>query len=164
MPRLVLDAVVHAGFGPVRVMTTHMEFYSPEQRMAQVATIRQAHEAAAARFALPPREGNGTFATDVQTASAVLTGDFNMTPEEPILRSLLEPFDGGVPAFRDAWTVAHGAAPHPHSFCIFEQVHKPPHTSDYILLTEDLAPRVRNVHYDVETQVSDHQPVLLELA
>ena len=164
MPRLVIEAVIHAGFGPVRVMTTHMEFYSADQRQAQVATIRQAHRVAASRFVLPPKPGNGTFAADVQTPSAILTGDFNMTPDEPILHQLLEPFDDGAPAFRDAWSVAHGDRPHPHSFCIYEQLHKPPHTSDYILVTEDLASRVRAVHYDVDTQVSDHQPVLLELA
>jgi endonuclease/exonuclease/phosphatase family metal-dependent hydrolase len=163
MPRVVIEAVVHAAFGPVRVMTTHLEFYSADQRSAQVATIRQAHRVAAERALLPPKPGNGTFATDVQTPSAIVTGDFNMTPDEPILRALLDPFEGGVPAFRDAWTVAHGTAPHPHSFCIYEQLHKPPHTSDYVLVTEDLAPRVRNLFYDTGTQVSDHQPVLLEL-
>ena len=163
MPRLVLEAVVHAPFGPVRVMTTHLEFYSDVQRAAQVETIRDARRAAAARAGNPPRSANGPFSPDAQTRSAILTGDFNMTPDEPILRRLLDPFKAGAPAFRDAWTVLNGDAPHPLSFCIFEQIHKPPHTSDYIMLTEDLAPRLARVHYDVETQVSDHQPVLVEL-
>ncbi|MCC7273377.1 MAG: endonuclease, partial [Alphaproteobacteria bacterium] len=77
---------------------------------------------------------------------------------------LLEPFDDGTPALLDAWTAMHGTTPHPHSFCIYEQLHKPPHTSDYILLTKDLLPRLTHVHYEVGTQVSDHQPVLIELA
>jgi endonuclease/exonuclease/phosphatase family metal-dependent hydrolase len=31
-------------------------------------------------------------------------------------------------------------------------------------VTEDLAPRLKRVFYDVATKVSDHQPVLVELA
>lgn len=163
MPRLLLEAVVHAPFGPVRVMTTHLEFYSLVQRNAQVAAIREAHRLACARAALPPAAATGTFAPDVQARGAILTGDFNMTPDEAPVRDLLQPFAGDVPAFVDAWTALNGTKPHPHSFCIYEQLHKPPHTSDYVLLTEDLRPRLTRVHYDVETQVSDHQPVLIEL-
>jgi hypothetical protein len=30
-------------------------------------------------------------------------------------------------------------------------------------VSEDLAPRLRNVFYDVNTKVSDHQPAIVEL-
>jgi endonuclease/exonuclease/phosphatase family metal-dependent hydrolase/multidrug efflux pump subunit AcrA (membrane-fusion protein) len=162
MPRVVIEAVVHAAFGPVRVMTTHLEFYSADQRSAQVATIRQAHRVAAERALLPPKPGNGTFATDVQTPSAIVTGDFNMTPRRADTAGPARPVRRrpGLPGRLDG---RPRTALHPHSFCIYEQLHKPPHTSDYVLVTEDLAPRVRNLFYDTGTQVSDHQPVLLEL-
>ena len=32
MPRMLLEAVVRAPFGPLRVMTTHLEYYSQRQR------------------------------------------------------------------------------------------------------------------------------------
>ncbi|MCC7274281.1 MAG: endonuclease/exonuclease/phosphatase family protein, partial [Alphaproteobacteria bacterium] len=82
MPRLLLEAVVEAPFGSLRVMTTHLEFYSLVQRTAQVEAIRSAHRLAAARTRLPPDAANGPFAPHVQAASAILTGDFNMTPDE----------------------------------------------------------------------------------
>ena len=37
------------------------------------------------------------------------------------------------------------------------------YASDFIFVTEDLVPRVRQVVVDGDTQASDHQPVLLEL-
>jgi len=33
-----------------------------------------------------------------------------------------------------------------------------------VFVTEDMAPRVREVTVDTQTQASDHQPVLIELA
>ena len=66
MPRLLLEATVQAPFGPLRVMTTHLEYYSPLQRAAQVEAVRSRHAEAIARplgnhllpmpLALPPLE------------------------------------------------------------------------------------------------------------
>lgn len=35
---------------------------------------------------------------------------------------------------------------------------------DFIFVTENLASRVRDVTVDMQTQASDHQPVLIEMA
>ena len=43
MPRMLLEAVVQAPFGPLRVMTTHLEYYSQTQRAAQVEALRAHH-------------------------------------------------------------------------------------------------------------------------
>jgi endonuclease/exonuclease/phosphatase family metal-dependent hydrolase len=163
MPRLLIEAVVEAPSGPLRVMTTHLEYSSDRLRRAQVAGIREAHRAACERVATPREDGPGTYARYPTSASAVLTGDFNMRPPDPTKRRISEPFGDGVPALLDAWQVAHGADPHPTSFCLFEQSNGPPHCCDFVFVTEDLASKVRRVDYDQETQASDHQPVLLEL-
>jgi endonuclease/exonuclease/phosphatase family metal-dependent hydrolase len=34
---------------------------------------------------------------------------------------------------------------------------------DFVLVTADLARRVKRVEYELETQASDHQPVIIEL-
>ena len=46
MPRLLLEAVVEAPSGPLRIMTTHLEYSSSELRRAQVEGIREAHRTA----------------------------------------------------------------------------------------------------------------------
>ncbi len=43
MPRAALEAVVEAPFGPLRVLTTHLEYYSAEHRAAQVGRLRAIH-------------------------------------------------------------------------------------------------------------------------
>ncbi|MCP8940329.1 endonuclease/exonuclease/phosphatase family protein [Alsobacter sp. SYSU M60028] len=163
MPRGLVEAVVHAGGAPVRVMTTHLEYSHPALRQAQVEAIRELHRAACAREATPREDGPGTYVRRPGAVSAILCGDFNMRPEDLTLHRLAEPFGDGAPRFVDAWRALNGDAPHPDSACIVDQSFAPPHCCDYVFVTEDIAPRLRRVVYDVDTRVSDHQPVLVEL-
>jgi endonuclease/exonuclease/phosphatase family metal-dependent hydrolase len=163
MPRLLLEAVVETPSGPVRVMTTHLEYSAGGLRKAQVEGIREAHRTACERIVTPREDGPGTYALFPTSPSAILTGDFNMRPDDPVKRRISEPFSRQVPALLDAWQVAHGGSPHPTSFCLFEQSNGPPHCCDFMFVTEDLAPKVGRIDYNQTTQASDHQPVLLEL-
>ena len=162
MPRGLIEAVVMAPFGPVRVMTTHLEYSSAEARVAQVEAIRAVHAASCSREDRPRRSGAGPYATQPGSRSAILTGDFNMKPEDPTRHRLLEASASG-PALVDAWEAQTPGRPHPPSFCIAEQKYGPPHCSDYVFVTEDLLERLETVSYDVETRLSDHQPVVLSL-
>lgn len=163
MPRLLLEAVVEAPSGPLRIMTTHLEYSADKLRRAQVQGIREAHRTAYERTVTLRENGPGTYALIPTSPAAVLTGDFNMRPDDPVKLRISEPFDNGAPSLLDAWQVAHGPHPHPPSFCLFEQSNGPPHCCDFIFVTEDLAPRVSRIAYDQETQASDHQPVLIDL-
>lgn len=163
MPRLLIEAVVMAPFGPVRVMTTHLEYYSPKLRAASVEGIRDIHRQASARAAQPPLPADSMFRPYPATRSAILTADFNMQTSDPSYGRLSAPFDDATLPFVDAWTLRNPGTLHPLSFCIYEQVAGQPHCCDFIFVTEDLAPRVTDVVYDTQTQVSDHQPVLIAL-
>jgi endonuclease/exonuclease/phosphatase family metal-dependent hydrolase len=163
MPRLLLEATVEAPSGPLRVMTTHLEYSSDTLRRAQVEGIREAHRTACERVATPRENGPGTYALYPTSPSAVLTGDFNMRPEDPVKQRISESFNGRVPALMDAWAVAHGSAAHPPSFCLFDQTYGTPHCCDFMFVTEDLAAKIRTIVYNQKSQASDHQPVLLEL-
>ena len=50
MQRVLVEVVVEAPFGALRVMTTHLEYYSAVQRAAQVERIRELHTEAALRL------------------------------------------------------------------------------------------------------------------
>lgn len=163
MPRLLIDSVVQAPWGPLRVMTTHLEYYSPQQRIGQVETIRRAIQEGRARAGIPPVQGPGGFAPADEAASAIVTADFNMTFDNPTFQRLLERGEDGAPGLIDAWSARHPNEPHPFSFCIYDQRYDKPHCCDFILFTPDLKTRLRRVFYDTQTQVSDHQPVLIEL-
>jgi endonuclease/exonuclease/phosphatase family metal-dependent hydrolase len=163
MPRLLLEAVVEGPSGPMRIMTTHLEYSSDKLRHAQVEGIREAHRTAHERQVTRRENGPGTYALYPTSSSAVLTGDFNMRPDDPVKKRISDRFSNGAPALVDAWIAAHGSVTHPPSFCLFEQSNGPPHCCDFIFVTEDLATRIRRITYDQETQASDHQPVLIEL-
>ncbi|MBJ6128262.1 endonuclease/exonuclease/phosphatase family protein [Microvirga splendida] len=163
MPRLLIEAVVMAPFGPLRIMTTHLEYSSAKLRSAQVEGILDVHRSACDREEMQREDGPGTYVRGPSTRSAILTGDFNMKPDDPTKRRLSDPISSSKFTLIDAWATLHPEKPHPPSFCLYDQTYGPPHCCDYIFVTQDLIPRVRQIEYDTETKVSDHQPVIVEL-
>ncbi len=168
MQRLALEVVVEDKSGPVRVITTHVEFYSAAHQAAQVEALRTLHHEATQRALHPPKpvDDEGTYRTAPRPVSAIVTGDFNFEPSNPCHARMLAPFDAGTPPFRDAWTLAHPGQPHDATCGIgdAEQWKQGPHCRDFIFVTADLAPRVRGVTVDTKTTASDHQPIHLALA
>lgn len=139
MPRVAVEAVVEAPFGPLRVTTTHLEYYSAEHRAAQVERLRGIHSEG-----LP--------------APAILCGDFNFAPDDPLYGRIRHA------GFADPWEALHPGEPHPPTFRLHEpEPERPPYCCDFIFVTEDLVPRLRSIRVDADNQASDHQPVVLEL-
>jgi endonuclease/exonuclease/phosphatase family metal-dependent hydrolase len=166
MRRMLLEAVVEAPFGLVRVMTTHLEYYSATQRAAQVEALRSLHAEACAeaRSFVETDNSEKTFRSLLRPASAILTADFNFKPDDPLHARIQQPFDDGTPALRDAWTACWPGVPYPPTLGVYDRKQWPaPYTSDFIFVTEDLLPRIVEVKVDSITQASDHQPVLLTL-
>ncbi|MBS0337985.1 MAG: endonuclease/exonuclease/phosphatase family protein [Proteobacteria bacterium] len=166
MPRIAVEAVVEARFGLVRVITTHLEYYSARQRLAQVERLRELHrEACGHARAKPSAEyDSGPFQPFERPRRALVTGDFNMKTDDPAYARMLAPFEGSEPRFVDAWAHANPGKRHPPTFCVFgKEYAKEPYCCDFVFATEDLAPRLRSVRVDVDTQASDHQPVMVEL-
>ena len=170
MQRVCVEVVVSAARGPLRVMTTHLEYYSACQRAEQVSALRSLHQVACdhARRPRMAKAGGGAsdppFAVLPRPASAVLCGDFNYPPEAPEYRQLVAPFDDGTPAWRDTWPIVHRGVPHAHTVGLHgAEWPEHPFCCDYICVNEDLGKWVAAVSVNQETDASDHQPVLLEL-
>ncbi|MBC5764984.1 endonuclease/exonuclease/phosphatase family protein [Ramlibacter albus] len=162
MPRMCTVVTVDApGLGPVRVMTTHLEYYSRIQRMAQARALRELHVAYCEQAAAPPQpsDDGSAFRTKAHTAQAVLCGDFNFEEHEAEYAAVTE---GG--ALLDAWRLLHGDAERPPTFRLFDRTYGPePIACDFVMVSPGLAPRVRSLGVDLHTRVSDHQPVTVEL-
>jgi len=165
MPRIAIEAVVGAPFGDVRVITTHLEYYSARQRMAQAHALRAiyAEGHAYARDAQLTKTDRSPFHTFIRPKATIITGDFNFEPDGPEHPALLAPFDDGTPPLHDAWQVAHPGEPHASTFCIYQksdssggELH-----CDFVFVSEELRGRVRALTVDQKTQASDHQPVIL---
>ncbi len=158
MPRAALELVIDAPWGPVRVTTTHLEYYSDAQRTAQVERLLEIDREAAAHARARPsdRYASGPFQVFPRPASGILTGDFNMRPQDPPAARLRE-------SYADAWVATHPGVAHPPTFCLHGNEHeKESYCCDFVFVTPDLAPRIASVRVDADTQASDHQPVIVE--
>ena len=156
MPRVAVEAVVQAPFGPLRVITTHLEYYSAEHRAAQVARLE-----AVLREAVAPRQEvrePGPFRSQAAPESSILCGDFNLPPDDPLHWEITRM------GFVDAWQALHRGTPHPPTFRLHERREdQSPYCCDYVFVTPDLAPRLQSIRIDADNRASDHQPVIVEL-
>ena len=167
MPRLLLEALVDAPFGPLRVMTTHLEYYSALQRAVQVEALRRRHEEACGH-ALAGGKGeaaDGPFERQPQSVSAILTGDFNLRPDDPLHARLAEGYaDARVPALDDVWQRLHPGEPQPPTIGVHDREQWPePFACDFIFASSDLRDRLKSVAVDSRTLASDHPPMVVEL-
>lgn len=153
MPRALVEVVVAAPFGPLRVMTTHLEYYSGEHRAAQIARIAELHREANGGQRLVDEPGS--YESYGRGTSALLCGDFNLQPEDPHHRRML---DAG---FVDAWQALNAGKPRQATFHLYDG--ETPYCCDYVFLTPDLVPRLESLRIDSQTQASDHQPLIVEL-
>ncbi|MGH8712387.1 MAG: endonuclease/exonuclease/phosphatase family protein [Casimicrobiaceae bacterium] len=166
MPRIALEAVVRASFGDVRVITTHLEYYGKVKRAAQVEALRSiyAEGSGHARSGRVVEKGGGPFHDHLRPASTIITGDFNLEPDDRLHARMVERFGNGTPALADAWEVAHPDTAHPSTFKIYEKERpdEPEQHCDFIFVSADLTQRLKAIRIDQKTQASDHQPVLAE--
>ena len=166
MPRGLIEAVVEAPGGKLRVLTTHLEYYSQIQRMSQVQHLKYLHWEACERARLyQPNTGlDAPFQLGFRPGSAIYCGDFNFTPDSAEYAEILATDESIALPLVDAWSHAHpntARAPTAglHGFKWPER----PACYDYFFITEDLLPRLNDVSVQSETAASDHQPIVIDI-
>lgn len=175
MPRMCTVVTVQdPQLGPVRVMTTHLEYHSQRQRMAQARCLRRMHfEALSHTYGAPQFAQDGSpYQSKPHTEHAVLCGDFNFEPQQPEYAALsakaeaIECLEAGWPErvvgarWHDAWQLLHAKQKQPPTFKVFERQFGPtPVACDFVWVSDSLRSQVRSWETDGQTQASDHQPV-----
>ena len=159
MQRQAIEAVVATAAGPLRVVTTHLEYFSAAHRAAQIERLRQLQAEAADNVARPAKPAASPYDPVPRPAALVLCGDLNVQPHEAEYGQLF------APPLADAWRVVRGDEPHPPSTGLFDRRQWPMggHCRDYFAVTADVAQRVAAVDMDAATDASDHQPLRLRL-
>jgi endonuclease/exonuclease/phosphatase family metal-dependent hydrolase len=165
MPRVAVEAVVAAPWGPLRVLTTHLEYYSAKQRIAQVEALRSLHQEACGHAGLmrPDSGCHPPFAALPRPTGGLVCGDFNFPPSAAEYAQMQAPI-AGSPRLLDAWALAHPGVPHEPTVGLHE-AEWPGHAfcCDYFFLSEDIASRLKSIEVIATTAASDHQPVLVTL-
>jgi endonuclease/exonuclease/phosphatase family metal-dependent hydrolase len=167
MPRVAVEAVVAAPSGLVRLVTTHLEYWSRPQRSQQVRRLREIHAEghAHARLGSAERDDGGPFHRLPHPFATIVTGDFNLGPDDPDHAQMLAPFPDGASRLHDAWRLVHGDRPQPPTFCVHEPYSpdSTPIACDFVFVSDELARRVSAVEVDSATRLSDHQPVVVTI-
>lgn len=167
MQRVALEAVLQARGGSLRVIVTHLEFYSLTQRLSQVEELRRLQREAAAHASHPAPSENaaGPFAPSGRPVSAIVCGDFNSEFGSQAYQRFVEPLEDG-PGFVDAWTSLHPSRTPPPTAGVYDTVQwsSGAIACDFVFVTEDLRDRLVRCEIDGATQASDHQPIVLELS
>ncbi len=167
MQRALVEIIVTTAFGPIRVQTTHLEYYSQHQREIQIETIRRLHvEACTMSSHAPlPTKQERPLDGSARPTEAILCGDLNFTPTANERSQILAPFESDIPTFNDARTLMYPDEPHAPTVGIHtvDAINQPA-CLDYILITDGLKNHLKMYHTDAVTQASDHQPVWIELS
>jgi endonuclease/exonuclease/phosphatase family metal-dependent hydrolase len=165
MRRQALEVTVQTGFGPVRIVNTHLEYYSAAQREAQIGRLLDLQEEASTSPERPDPEYFDPYVSQTWAQSSLLCGDFNFDVADP-QHALLHASSRPGLNYRDAWTLRYPGRRHEPTCGIHDSAQwtQGPDCRDFIFVTENLADRIRHVEVDGVTSASDHQPVLIELA
>jgi endonuclease/exonuclease/phosphatase family metal-dependent hydrolase len=166
MPRGALEVVLDTPTGKLRVINTHLEYFSPMQRMAQVRDLKYVHWEACERAHIyqPDSSLEAPFQLGERPATAIICGDFNFTERSAEYGEMLVPVEGALPLV-DAWRAAHpDLARAPTAGLHGYKWPDKADCFDYFFITSDLEARMTSAEVQSETSASDHQPIVLDLS
>jgi endonuclease/exonuclease/phosphatase family metal-dependent hydrolase len=165
MRRHALEVTVRAAFGALRIVNTHLEYHSAQQRQAQIARLLDLQQEASTSPKVSISEHQEPYGSQTLSASSLLYGDFTFDVSDSQHALIDQSARPGL-NYRDAWTICHPGQPRSPTCGLYDhaQWSEGSDCRDFIFTTEDLAGRIRRVEVDGRTDASDRQPVLIELA
>lgn len=165
MRRQALEVVVATGDRALRVVTTHLEYHSIAQRLAQARHLAALEAEWTDGVMAPPPAGKGPYGALPPIDGTVLCGDFNFPTDEASYAATVARAPNGAELI-DAWPALHGSAPHAPTCGVHDHVQwkQGAHARDFCFVSASLRARLRSLAVDTATDASDHQPLLLALA
>ncbi len=164
MARQALEVTVATAQGSLRVVNTHLEFHSANQRLAQVGRLRAIHAEIASNIEHPPAfDATGPYMELQRPVDCVLCGDFNMDVDSTEYTIMLNGVGGS--RFHDAWRCLHPDRDHDPTCGIYDHQQWPEgaHCRDFFFVTENVARQISDLTVNTETDASDHQPLMITL-
>ena len=166
MPRQLIEITVQTPLFPLCIMTTHLEYHSETQRYAQLKRILSINKEINNLTKFPPLfDTNGPYAKLERSNNFVICGDFNFLPKS-IEYDLLTSDKENLEPLMDAWKLVNPNSIHTPTCGIFDkkQWREGPHCRDFAFISSNIKDNVDNIFVNVETDASDHQPVILTLS
>ena len=159
MQRIAVETVLDSTIGPVSLLNTHLAFHDDAENQQQVAHLNHLEQERTAHHREPKQTGAGTYQQGPLASARMLCGDFNFMPDTPQYRYQLEM------NWADAWKLHKGDESYPHTCGIFDANQWPQgaHCRDFFWLSPELQSQQISITVDTDTNLSDHQPVMLEI-
>jgi endonuclease/exonuclease/phosphatase family metal-dependent hydrolase len=160
LQRAALEAVIDTPSGPLRVHSLHLNHSSAEERLLQIARLREILAAAPAEGgSWSGRHYNPVWELDgpqpPSPARTILFGDFNFRPDSEEHAVLLAGEDGLI----DAWPVLGNDDASGWTCALKNGDWR----IDFAFATPNLKDRLRHMSVDHAAQGSDHQPIRIEI-
>lgn len=167
MPRTMVEVVVGDASSDVTIFNAHLAFHSSAERIEQIQALTLMRDKIIS-CARSEKVANawGPYTYKNESPAIILCGDLNVDSESAEFKEHIAAkswIDCG--SEKTSITNGNNAIRQPTVGC-FDRVQWPqgPHVTDYFLGSQNLAHKAMTVCVDVETDASDHQPVLLEIA
>ncbi|MCP4768948.1 MAG: hypothetical protein GY875_22140 [Gammaproteobacteria bacterium] len=160
MQRIAVETVVDSTMGPISILNTHLAFHDNAENQQQVEHLNHLEQERTAHQREPKRVGTGTYQAGFPASARMLCGDFNFTPDTPQYRYQLDM------NWADAWKLNKSDETHPPTCGIFDAAQWPQgrHCRDFFWLSPELQSLQFKISVDTDTNLSDHQPVMLEIS
>ena len=160
MQRIAVETLVDSTMGPVSILNTHLAFHDDAENQQQVEYLNHLEQERVAHHREPKLPGNGTYQAGSLASARILCGDFNFIPDTPQYRYQLDM------NWADAWKLNRNDAAHPPTCGIFDAAQWPQggHCRDFFWLSPELQSQQFEISVDTDTNLSDHQPVMLEIS
>jgi endonuclease/exonuclease/phosphatase family metal-dependent hydrolase len=173
MQRIALTCILQASWGPVRLITSHLEYYNQVMRHAQARALRDLHLQGCSLATYPSKTEPGTpYQPKPLTTDTIICGDFNFESGSEEYATITEAVttgggtarSEGVHQLLNSFDVLQPGRNYPATFRLFDRTYGPePVGCDFFFVSDSLAHRVKSFSVNQVTQASDHQPVLLEI-
>jgi endonuclease/exonuclease/phosphatase family metal-dependent hydrolase len=172
MPRQAIEVIVEHKGKPLRIVTTHLDYFAAKQRSAQTAYLAAHHAECIARAQNPsPTEGENQFAALPETSNSIYCGDFNFTVDSADYMALTgqaSPANSQqtkTSTLVDCWPLLKHDVPHAPTCGVFDHVQwqEGAHCRDFFFVSSSLANKVESIAVDVNTAASDHQPLCISV-
>ncbi len=159
MQRVAVETITESTIGPLSVINTHLAFHDSNEKQLQLERLCLLEQERLSHHSSPKQLDTGTYQEGYLAKARILCGDFNLTPESTHYQYQIQ--DNWI----DAWRQCHSTREHPPTCGIFDsnQWTEGPHCCDFFWISKELSSHNINVDVDTHTDLSDHQPIILEI-
>lgn len=159
MPRVAIEVFVDSSIGPLSIINTHLAYHDSNEAQLQLEHLYAIERDRLAHLQFPKAAGPGCFQEGYLASARIVCGDFNFDPEYPHYQYQID--NGWI----DSWKHSSSNEPQPSTCGIFDRAQWPQggHCRDYFWLSKELASCKVDVSVDSDTDLSDHQPIILEI-